>query len=474
MLFALGSAAGTAAQEVPCLPCAAVHTEAPREVAAALALPQDGDARPAFLVKWEASLADLDGAASAAAALSAAGAIPVVSIATTVPAPALANVARLDDELEQLANLARRLGDDALVQVRWAPATGAWTAADYAFVLKRAAVAVTGAAPGARVMTAALPPVLATLRGLWSEEIAAYIDLIALEPADHATLAAAVELLAELDPGRQVLVDAVAAPPEPAAAIVPGARVAAAGASGAFVRLAATADPEALAALTRLAVELSGDVSLDRVTVPADAEAWTFVRGDDSSLRVVLPAFSDERTLTFPDRFLARPVLLGATADQDRSVAMRRREDRLEVTVGTVAGAAILRLERMSAAEIEGLEGLEDQLTVAGERQMPVEEILSRLQAFEDDQSRRIRHYQATNTSHLRFQLQSTATLETTFRGPFFFERGKGYDWAWEEFLINGVRWRSQRIPRIPLIQPERAAAQPLEIHFTPDPLRFN
>ena len=42
-------------------------------------------------------------------------------------------------------------------------------------------------------------------------------------------------------------------------------------------------------------------------------------------------------------------------------------------------------------------------LTVADERQMPVEEILRRLQAFEDAQERAIDNYTATNTTHLRF-----------------------------------------------------------------------
>ena len=105
---------------------------------------------------------------------------------------------------------------------------------------------------------------------------------------------------------------------------------------------------------------------------------------------------------------------------------------------------------------------------MVSERQFPVEEILRRLQAFEDAQARRLRTYRATNTAHLRFQLGTASqSVETTFEGPFFFRQGGGFDWAWQEFYFNGVKWRSKTIPEIPLIQPERATALPVEITFT-------
>jgi hypothetical protein len=107
-------------------------------------------------------------------------------------------------------------------------------------------------------------------------------------------------------------------------------------------------------------------------------------------------------------------------------------------------------------------------VTVAGERPLPVAEILRRLQAFEDAQARRLDHYEATNTTHLRFQAgQGVRTIEVTFQGPFFFRQGEGFDWAWQTLFVNGVRWRGERLPEIPLIQPERAAAVPLTIHLT-------
>src|SRR6185436_12856626 len=104
---------------------------------------------------------------------------------------------------------------------------------------------------------------------------------------------------------------------------------------------------------------------------------------------------------------------------------------------------------------------------VESQREMPVEEILRRLQAFEDAQDRKLDHYSAINTTHLRFQpAAGSQTFEATLQGPFFFS-DSGADWAWETMYVNGVKWRGKTFPEIPLIQPEKTAAAPLQIHFT-------
>jgi hypothetical protein len=125
----------------------------------------------------------------------------------------------------------------------------------------------------------------------------------------------------------------------------------------------------------------------------------------------------------------------------------------------------VLGIERLTAAERQGVA---EKLTVASEREIPVEEILKRLQVFEEAQHRRLDDYTAINTTHLRFQPASgAASVEATLTGPFFWSRVEGADWAWESLYLNGVRWRGKTLPEIPLIQPEKAAALPLEILFT-------
>src|SRR6185436_2650915 len=135
------------------------------------------------------------------------------------------------------------------------------------------------------------------------------------------------------------------------------------------------------------------------------------------------------------------------------------------VTVPAGIEVAFLRLERGTAADVEGVK---ERVTVSTERGIPVEEILRRLQSFEDAQNRRLSHYQATNATTLRFRIGGTASaVEATFRGDFFFRQGEGFDWTWQDFFLNGVRWRGKTIPELPLVQPEKAAAMPLEILFT-------
>jgi hypothetical protein len=45
-----------------------------------------------------------------------------------------------------------------------------------------------------------------------------------------------------------------------------------------------------------------------------------------------------------------------------------------------------------------------------------------------------------------------------------FSERDKPYDWVWKEFYINGVRWTGKKIPKIPLLQPEKVKILPMEL----------
>lgn len=470
LVLALGSVGAAQSQGLECLPCAAVQTSDPEGLARVLANTsaptEEVEAR--LLVKWEVT----GGATSRHAdALRQAGATPVPAFTLTAPSPLTDNLAALESELEAVAQLAREVGKDAYLQVVWTPSTGAWNSTDYAFALKRAAVTITGAAPGARVMTSALEADPEVLRALYDEEISAYIDVVALAPASEERIGAAIDILAEIDPGRPILIDSVALEGDPSRALGEAAAAVAAGAHGAFVELL-DATSESVAPLVLLAQEFSGDLSFDPATAPSGAAAsWSFVRGEDLTLRVIVDAGTEEElTLLFPDPHLKRAERIDIASGEIRSLPWERRgQQSLVVTVTNPEGGVLLRLERLTADEIEGLAGLTEQVTVASERQIPVEEILSRLQAFEDDQARRLDHYQAINTTHMRFQLTGLQAIEVTFRGAFFFRRDEGFDWAWQNFYVNGVRWRSKRIPRIPLVQPEKAAALPLEILFTPE-----
>ncbi|MEM9554540.1 MAG: hypothetical protein AAGC60_09790 [Acidobacteriota bacterium] len=483
----LGAASGVPAQTPPCNPCAGVRVDDPSTLTEALgAEPRlEGEAR--LYVLWPTRLGDVDAVGEDDVSTPSVGAFDEVRQAggtpwtVTVfesPAPLLENLEIFEAELRALASVARGAGERAHLQIDWRPAVGEVTVQELGFLVKRAAVAITGAHPQARVIVGPLEPDADALRALYGEDIAAYADGIALRgDAPLTDLEAARDALAELDPGKPIVLDHLPWPDQPSRALARAAEMTEKGfAVTVFGVPAEVASSEALAAelapLKVLAREFQGDLSFDPYTTPRSttgARAWTFVRGEDLSLRVIAesPQGADALQLGFDDTLLRGPRRI-ALDDGFESMVLdqTRGQDGLALRVDEPSPVTLLKLGRVTAAELEG--GIEDEVDVAGERQIPVEEILRRLQAFEDRQARRLDHYTATNTLSLRFRLGDGAeTVEATFEGPFFYRRGEGFDWAWETLYVNGVKWRGETLPEIPLIQPEKAAVLPLEINFT-------
>jgi hypothetical protein len=450
----------------PCQPCAGIRVATPAAAAVALAgEPRLGE--DALL--WVAWPEPLDGGGASrlsdAQAVRAAGAVPWRIVDLRTPQPVEQNLAALQSEIESLARLARETGPGEVVEIGWHPSSGAFTAKDFAFLVKRASVAVTGAQASASVWIGPLPADPSQLEALWSEEIAAYVDGVALLPGDG--VAAAVARLGDLDPGKPVALDALPLPDPPQHAVARAAEAAVTGVAIALFAAPEPLEPTHLAPLITLAREFHGDLSYDPATRVGGARAaWAFVRGEDLGLRIVAESAPSASAggirLALDDPLLREPQRVDVESGEVTAAAATAGQRGLEVQV-PAAPVTILRVSRISAEE---LGGGEERLDVADLRSMPVEEILRRLQAFEDDQARKLDHYQAENILHLRYQ-GGPASIEAAYSGDFFFKRGEGYDWVWEEFLVDGIKWRSKRLPELPLIQPEKAAALPLEILFT-------
>jgi len=461
------TASASGAQMPPCSPCIGVVVESPdewmEELAAVPAL--SGEAR-LYLV-WASALEDPAADAVRARRVAEAGAVPWVDLRFSTPAPVVEHLEELDRQLELAAELAAAGPSNLHFQVSWAGAAA--DPRDYAFLFKRAAVALGGAQPEARVVTGAQEPSPDRLDALYGEEIAAYADGVALRPGEE--LAEAIAHLRELDPGKPIVVDSVALGPDSRSALLVAAAQAA---QGVAVTLFEGGRPGRgrLAPLKVAAREFQGDLAYDPYSSPrGTAEAWSFVRGEDLGLRVVVRTTGEETRLELSDTTLERPRRVDlATGEVVDDLRRGRTAAGFSVVAETDGPVLLLRLERPSLAELAGEGGLVEELSVAGDRTMPVEEILRRLQAREDAQRRAIASWEAVNATHLRFQSGTgVATVEATFEGPYFQRRGEAADWAWEEFYVNGVRWRGKRIPEIPLIQPEKAVALPLEILFGRD-----
>ena len=461
-------AAAPAAARSNCSPCAALAVGDAAAAAALVAAEPRLAEDDVLYLRWPVRDGEADGAAREA--VRQAGAVAWQTFSFSPPPPLRDNLDQLEGELGRLAAAARGARAGERFQLLWPAGGERPDPAEYGFLIKRASVAVTGEAPDAEVVSAPVPADPGYLRQLFGEELAAYLDATALQPAEDDEIRVAATELQLLDPGTDVVLDGPAAPAAAGSILAEAARAAELGA-GTTVFRAAAPDAEAVSILKLLAREFSGDLSLDPYSRPEGARgAWSFVRGEDLGLRVVAetPEGAESLVLTFPDPNLRRPALVDpATGEAVPQFNTRRTDEAYVVEINAPQPVVLLTLERPGAGEIQGLEGVEEALTIEDARQMPVEEILRRLQAFEDAQRRRISSYAATNTSHLRFQAGTGAqTVEATFRGPFFFRQDEGFDWVWQELLINGIKWRNKTIPEIPLIQPEKAATLPVEITF--------
>ncbi len=481
-LLAGGSSAIFAA-EAPCLVCPGVTVDDPFAIAAALEAPPRLEKGARFFVAWSAAL---DGSASPAGAhlVAAAGAQPWIRLQFATPPPLLEHLDGVQRELDAAVELARLAPATTHYEILW---TGGGTAPidarQYAFLVKRAAVALTGVQPESRIFAEPLPADSAWIDLWYGEGVAAYVDGVALSPSDLESTTALAQI-AGLDPGKPVVLESLALPGNPRSAAASLAEQAAAGFAITFFQPTAAQSWTAagMAPLKVMANEFRGELQADTGTVPQGAAAaWSFVRGEDLGLRVVVATAASQPAteptpaaaakpllLNFPDPQLKTPVRIDlATGAATALAEPRHSATTSELRLTKPEAVELLRLARPSAAE---LEGVTEEVTVASERDIPVEEILRRLQAFEDSQARRLLRYQAVNATTLRFQAASgTQAIEATFEGEFFFRQGQPFDWAWQNFYINGVKWRGKEIPELPLIQPEKAAAMPLEILFTKD-----
>jgi len=450
--------------ELPCTVCAGVQVSDPTTVLDSLANePKLGD-DDAFFLAWDMPL---DGTANEGLidAARRAGAMPWLRVIFRTPQPVADNLDRLEEELEELASIVRSGGDGLFVQAVWQTGESSIEIRDLAFVTKRAAVAVAGASPDANFTAGPMKSDPETLRALYREDVAAYLDLVTLAPGDD--LAAAVATLTDLDPGKPLVLDALPMPEMSEKAV---ARVAESAAAGFAVTFLDTGSESAadFVPLKVMARELRGNLVFDPHSSPTGAHAaWAFVR-EDLGLRVIAEPgpYTTDLELVFADERFRSPTSVETTTGEERLLDdVSRRGGGLAVRLHEPDDVVILRLERPSAEE---LEAFGQQIDIGAGREISVEEILRRLQAFEDNQERRFEHLQATRSLHLRFQI-AQGSFEASYRGEFFYDHDHGYDWVWSNFYAGGVKWRSKNIPKVPLIQPEKVASLPAEIQLNQD-----
>ncbi len=109
-------------------------------------------------------------------------------------------------------------------------------------------------------------------------------------------------------------------------------------------------------------------------------------------------------------------------------------------------------------------------VSVTGEYKLSAGEIVAQTRAWQAAQRNKLKTYTATMTTSMRLRIANLKeTFDLTIKGPMFARRGFPYDWIWREFWVNGVLWKSKKVPKIPLLQPEKVNTLPLDIYLTED-----
>ena len=107
---------------------------------------------------------------------------------------------------------------------------------------------------------------------------------------------------------------------------------------------------------------------------------------------------------------------------------------------------------------------------VGAARGLTAEEIVARERAWDAGQRERVQSFVADMKTSLRFRIaEVNETFDLTILGPFYFRRGEPPDWEWDEFYLNGVKWKGKTLPKLPILQPEKVTTLPLDIRLTED-----
>ncbi len=331
-----------------------------------------------------------------------------------------------------------------------------------AYAVKRLAVQAQGLNAASRIAVGRMP--LDDLKKLHDNGANAYFDVVITDAANVTETAA--WLLAN-DPSKKIY--AVATPQSPNL-LFDLAQPLAQGATRAFV--AGNVNAASLWSFNRA---MTGDFAYDSTSQTAiwdvkgnktATPVLTFIRGEDL------------RALVVPKGDAAAPVIVAIPSDQfEKPRRIDASGEKAIADTGKKAGKLLVGVQPSPdpyAIVVDRNEKPEKNVTkeaidVATHRGITVEEIIRNHQAYQSFQESIRPRYIAKDTTKLRFDIGGGAdAIEATIAGDYFTDTKNGRsDWVWQDFYINGVKWKYGRIPELPLIQPEKVTQLPLDIHLT-------
>ncbi|MCP3977931.1 MAG: hypothetical protein GY716_01190 [bacterium] len=359
-------------------------------------------------------------------------------------------------------------------------------ARDYAFLFKTSALAARAEADakGAELLVA--PGALGAgelewQRGLWQEDVAAYVDLFPVE-VGRAGVSELTRLLVErlsFPPAPPVLAYVVDDGDGPWGAAGRAVESLAAGADAAL--LPADGEPQRVA-------WVNGAAALfDKGYAPAPSAGLRLESRAGEPLgrgRVLGRFFSAEdfSSLVF---YSAPPAETDEVEDwlvvEARRVRAARSIDPVDGRTERLGGARAnegRERARLRAARAEWPMALRYQRAVSGavdlppeeietrsSRELTAEEIIARHQQVQQTQDDRLERWIARGRVDYHFKLaQGSGSFDLSIEGNYFWERGGDLEWEETDYLINGstVRWKN--FPELPLFQPVKVMTLPLDL----------
>lgn len=341
-----------------------------------------------------------------------------------------------------------------------------------AYAIKQLAVAIQGHSVADTIVLR--PHSIEELAKLYESGAQAYFDVVLVDGKDVAPMA---KWLAEHDPAKKIY--ALVTPHSPDT-MFDLAQALADGASTAFISdvpvVNDRADYSTFDALKYFDQALAGDYAYDstaKIDVldakgnPVQMPALTFVRGED--LRTVIVPAGDATAATIvslPNDRFTNPHLVDAAGDRTVKDVGTKGGHYL-IGIQPVKGPFLLTVDH---AEKPQANVTKEEINVAEKRGITVEEIIRNHQAYKSFQESIRPKYIARDETKLRFSIGDGGdAIEATIAGDYFSDPAGRADWVWQDFYVNGVKWKYGKIPELPLIQPEKVTQLPLDIHLTND-----
>src|SRR5262249_15883429 len=151
---------------------------------------------------------------------------------------------------------------------------------------------------------------------------------------------------------------------------------------------------------------------------------------------------------------LSDPTLQDVAAGESATLGAWQKDEKAGLTRAAVPLAdypLVLEYRRFTTP----LYSESEKLQITENRLPSVEEVLAHYQAVQKAQDELLRNMRADARVdyHFRMGTGSSIDINVTVLNSFFLDPNVGGEFEQKEFLVNGVKWRSDRMPELPLPQ---------------------